>query len=66
MTQASKVKITLGLLNLSTVYTSIRNSLKVEMQNLGWVNKNTSGLDAINALCLYLMNLPSLNGFLPI
>ncbi|KAH0605689.1 uncharacterized protein H6S33_004911 [Morchella sextelata] len=33
MTQASKAKMTLGLLNLSKVYTSIRNSLKAEMQN---------------------------------
>ncbi|RPB07085.1 hypothetical protein P167DRAFT_550068 [Morchella conica CCBAS932] len=66
MTQASKAKMTLGLLNLPKAYTSIRNSLKAEMQNIGWVNKNTSGLVAFNALCLYLMNLPSLNGFLPI
>jgi hypothetical protein len=36
------------------------------MQNVGWVNKNTSGLAAFNALCFYLMNLPYLNGFLPI
>ncbi|KAH8144326.1 uncharacterized protein LAJ45_11688 [Morchella importuna] len=34
MTQASKAKMTLGLLNLPKVYTSIRNSLKAEMQNL--------------------------------
>jgi hypothetical protein len=66
MTQASKAKMTLGLLNLPKVYTSIRNGLKSEMQNVGWVNKNTSGLTVFNALCLYLMNLPSLNGFLPI
>ncbi|KAH8146315.1 uncharacterized protein LAJ45_09758 [Morchella importuna] len=66
MTQASKAKMTLGLLNLPKVYTSIRNSLKAEMQNVGWVNKSTSGMAAFNALCLYLMNLPSLNGFLPI
>jgi hypothetical protein len=66
MTQASKAKMTFGLLNLPKVYTLIRNSLKVEMQNVGWVNKSTSGMAAFNALCLYLMNLPSLNGFLPI
>jgi hypothetical protein len=63
MTQATKAKMTLGLLNLPKLYTSIRNGLKVEMQNLGWVNKNTSGLAAFNALCLYLMNLHSLKGF---
>ncbi|KAH8145180.1 uncharacterized protein LAJ45_10844 [Morchella importuna] len=34
MTQASKAKMTLGLLNLPKVYTSIRNSLKAEMQNV--------------------------------
>ncbi|KAH0604576.1 uncharacterized protein H6S33_006953 [Morchella sextelata] len=66
MTQASKAKMTLGLLNLPKVYTLIRNNLKAEMQNVGWVNKSTSGMAAFNALCLYLMNLPSLNGFLPI
>lgn len=36
------------------------------MQNVSWVNKNISGLIAFNALCLYLMNLPSLDGFLSI
>jgi hypothetical protein len=66
ITQASKAKITLGLLNLPKVYTLIRNSLKAEMQNVGWVNKSTSVMAAFNALCLYLMNLPSLNSFLPI
>jgi hypothetical protein len=58
--------MTLGLLNLPKVYTSICNGLKAEMQNVGCVNKNTSGLTASNALCLYLTNLLSLNGFLPI
>jgi hypothetical protein len=66
MTQGSKAKMTLGLLNLSKVYTSIHNGVKVEMQNVGWGNKNTSGVATFNALCLYLMNLPSLNSFLPI
>jgi hypothetical protein len=66
MTQATKAKMTLALLNLPQVYTSIYNGLKAEMQNVGWVNKNISGLAAFNALYLYLMNLPSLNGFLPI
>jgi hypothetical protein len=42
MTQATKAKKTLGLLNLPKVETSIRNGLKAEMQNVGWVNKNTS------------------------
>jgi hypothetical protein len=66
MTQATKMKMTLSLVNIPQVYTNIRNSLKTEIQNVGWVNKNTSGLAAFNALCLYLMNLPSLRGFLPI
>jgi hypothetical protein len=57
MTQATKAKMTLGLLNPPKVYTSIRKGLKAEMQNVGWVNKNSSGLTAFNALCLYLMNL---------
>ncbi|KAH0604233.1 uncharacterized protein H6S33_006610 [Morchella sextelata] len=65
MTQASKAKMTLGLLNIPKVYILICNSLKTEIQNVGWVNKNTSGLAAFNALCLYSMNLPYLNSFLP-
>ncbi|KAH8144653.1 uncharacterized protein LAJ45_11362 [Morchella importuna] len=40
MTQANKAKMTLGLLNLPKVYTNIRNSLKAQMQNVGWVNKS--------------------------
>jgi hypothetical protein len=48
MTQATKANMTLGLLNIPKVYTSIRDGLKAEMQNVGWVNKNTSGLAAFN------------------
>jgi hypothetical protein len=66
MTQVTKSKMTLNLLNLPKVYTRINNGLKAEMQNVGWVNKNTSRLASFDALCLYLMNLPPLHGFLPI
>ncbi|KAH8148287.1 uncharacterized protein LAJ45_07740 [Morchella importuna] len=66
MTQANKAKMTLGLLNLPKVYTNIHNSLKAQMQNVGWVNKSVSGAAAFDALCLYLMNLRSLRAFLPI
>ncbi|KAH0604234.1 uncharacterized protein H6S33_006611 [Morchella sextelata] len=66
ITQGTKAKMTLCLLNLSKVYTGIYNGLKMELQNVGWVNKNTSGLAAFNASCLYLINLPSLNGSLAI
>ncbi|KAH8144567.1 uncharacterized protein LAJ45_11401 [Morchella importuna] len=58
--------MTLGLLNLPKVYTNIRNSLKAQMQNVGWVNKSVPGAAAFDALCLYVMNLCSLRAFLPI
>ncbi|KAH8144279.1 uncharacterized protein LAJ45_11747 [Morchella importuna] len=58
--------MTLGLLNLPKLYTNIRNSLKAQMQNVGWVNKSVSGAAVFDALCLYLMNLRSLRAFLPI
>ncbi|KAI5839761.1 hypothetical protein DFP73DRAFT_598018 [Morchella snyderi] len=66
MTQAIKGKMTLGLLNLPKVYTNIRNSLKAEMQNVGWVNNSVSGTAAFNALCFHLLNLHPLRGFLAI
>jgi hypothetical protein len=66
MTQATKANMNLGLLNLPKMYTSIHNGLKVKLQNVGWINKNTSGLATFNALYLYLMNLPSINGSLAI
>ncbi|KAI5841196.1 hypothetical protein DFP73DRAFT_597109 [Morchella snyderi] len=66
MTQANKAKMTLGLLNLPKVYTNIRNSLKAEMQNVGWVNKSVSGTAAFDALCFHLLNLRPLRGFLAI
>ncbi|KAI5838481.1 hypothetical protein DFP73DRAFT_600013 [Morchella snyderi] len=66
MTQANKAKMTLGLLNLPKVYTNIRNSLKAEMQNVGWVNKSVSGAAAFYGLCFHLLNLRPLRGFLPI
>ncbi|KAI5839090.1 hypothetical protein DFP73DRAFT_530371 [Morchella snyderi] len=66
MTQANKAKMTLGLLNLPKVYTNVRNSLKAEMQNVGWVNKSVSGTAAFDTLCFYLINLRPLCGFLPV
>ncbi|KAI5836694.1 hypothetical protein DFP73DRAFT_532538 [Morchella snyderi] len=65
MTQANKAKMTLGLINLPKVYTSVRNSLKAEMHNTGWVNKTISRAAAFNALCLHVLNMRPLRAFLP-